>query len=80
MVLLYMDINELYIITIHVNNLAVSYIFRLYLYYIFTLLYLCVFNKFNAQQSVFFWEGGGGTVSHNDYSYSDTVDNLATAQ
>ena len=61
MVLLYMDINELYIITIHVNNLVVSYIFGLYLYYIFTLLYLlCVFNKFNAQQSVFFWEGGGG--------------------
>ena len=49
MLLLYMDINELYIKTIHVNNLVVSYIFGLYLYYIFTLLYLlCVFN------------GGGG--------------------
>ena len=60
MVLRYMDINGLYIITIHVNNLVVSYILGLYSYYIFTFLYLLyVFNKLNAPQSVFSWEGGG---------------------
>ena len=60
MVLRRMDINGLYIITIHVNNLVVSYILGLYSYYIFTFLYLLyVFNKLNALQSVFSWEGGG---------------------
>ena len=61
MVLRRMDINGLYIITIHVNNLVVSYILGLYSYYIFTFLYLLyVFNKLNVPQSVFSWEGGGG--------------------
>ena len=61
MILLSMDINELYNIMLHENNLVVSYIFGLYLYYTFTLLCsLCVFNKINATQSVLPKGGGGG--------------------